>query len=280
MSKTPQPPLSAPACRSLEPEPLQSTPRSYSINRALLPDLPIAATDPYSERHPSHPSSIFTSPNQGTPGPSLAGGYLPPPLDPVQTQQVHYFLAQAMQQLAYSVSATMPSYSPYASNPGQPWHHPPPPFPPHAATPIHQPSQFQDTRPYHTPSSSISRSELPPSSPMQFSVSPLEERRACSRGRSKSRGRRVSFKLDSEDVACSREHDTQPEVHHSGQKIRKQILGGKREGGKERSTEEFDDAFRLEDRGSPPQEVARGRTPGPPSRQKNDISRGRSLSRR
>lgn len=109
---------------------------------------------------------------------------------------------------------------------------------------------------------------------------PVEERRARSRGRSKSRGRRVSFKLDNEEVASSREHDIQPEPHHSGQKNRKQILEVRREKGKEKATEEFDNAFRLGDRVSSPQEVGRGRTPGPPSRKKIDVSRGRSLGRR
>lgn len=285
-SKTQPPTLSVPAYRSIEPESAHPTSYDHNADWPLLSDPPIPVTHPYSQRHPSHPPSIFSSPNQGAPGLSLPAHPLPP-MDPVQTQQAHYLLAQAMHQLSYLISATMPSYATYAPNPGQPCHHPPPPPPPppHAAysTPIHHPPHFHGTRHYHTPSSSISCSGLPPSSPVRSSVSPpVEEQRARSRGRSKSRGRRVSFKLDSEEVIGSQEYTIQPELHHSGQKNRKQTLEVKREKGKGKATEEFDNSVRLEDdRGSPPQEVSgRGRTPGPPSRKKNDAPRGRSLSRR
>ncbi|KAH0832077.1 hypothetical protein J3R83DRAFT_12985 [Lanmaoa asiatica] len=281
-SKTQQPTLSAPAYRSLEPEQIQLTSHDHNSNRTLLSDPPTPITHPYSQpnsqRHPPRPSSILSSPDQGTPGLSLPA-YPPPPMDPVQTQQAHYLLAQAMHQLSYLISTTMPPYAAYASTPGQPWHHPPP----HAtySTPIHHAPHYHGTRPYHTPSSSISRSGLPLSFPIQLSVSPpVEEQRARSRGRSKSRGRRVSFKLDNEEVIGSREHNIQTELYHSGQKIRKQSLEVKREKGKGKATEELDNSLRIEDRGSPPQEVARGRTPGPPSRQKIDVSRGRSLGRR
>lgn len=276
-SKIKQPTLAVPGYRSLEPEPVQPTSYDHHSDRALLSDPPFPATHSFPQRYPSHPPPIFSSPNQGTSGLSLPA-HPPPPMDPVQTQQAHYLLAQAMHQLSYLISATIPPYAGYASNPGQPWHHPPPP---HAAfsTPVQHPPHFHDARRYHTPSSSISRSDLPPSSPVQSSVSPVEER-ARSRGRSRSRGRRVSFKLDSGEVVGSREHNIQPEPHHSGQKIRKQPLEVKREKGKGKATEEFDDSLRIEYRDSPSQEAARGRTPGPPNRKKNDVSRGRSLSRR
>jgi len=90
----------------------------------------------------------------------------------------------------------------------------------------------------------------------------------------------VSFKLNSEEVIVSREHDDQTELHHSGQKIRKQTLEVKREKGKGKAIEEPDDSPQSEERGSTPREVARGRTPGPPDRLKIDVARGRSLSRR
>ncbi|KAG8214621.1 hypothetical protein J3R82DRAFT_9697 [Butyriboletus roseoflavus] len=277
-SKTKQPTLSVPAYRSLEPESVQPVSHDDNFNRPLLSDPPFPITHPYSQRHFSHPPSIFSSPTQGTPGVSLPA-HPPPPMDPVQTQQAHYLLAQAMHQLSYLISATMPPYAAYAPNPGQSWYPPHPP--PHAAysTPVHQPPHFHGTRPYHTPSSSI-YSGLPPSSPVQSSVSPPVEERARSRGRSRSRGRRVSFKLDSGEINGSRERNVQPELHHSGQKIRKPPLEVKREKGKGMATEEFDNSLRIEDRSSPPREVARGRTPGPPSCKKIDVSRGRSLSRR
>lgn len=275
-SKTKQLPLSPPAYKSLEPESVQPTLYDHCSDRALLSDTPIPVTHPYPQRHPSHLPSVFSSPNQGTPGLSFPA-HPPPPMDPVQTQQAHYLLAQAMHQLSYLISATMPSYAAYSSNPGQPWHHPPPPHTAYS-TPVHHPPHCHGSRPYHTPSSSISRSSLPPSSPVQSSVSPVEEQRGRSLGRSRSRGRRVTFKLDSEEVIGSREHNIQPELHHSGQKIRKRSLEVKREKGK--AIEEFDNSLQIEDRVSPPQEVARGRTPGPPNRKKIDVSRSRSLSRR
>lgn len=279
----PQPPtLSVPAYRSLEPETVQQTPHDHNSNGPLLSDLRTPVTYPYSQRHPSHPPSIFSSPDQGTPGLSLPA-HPPPPIDPMQAHQAQYLLAQAMHQLSYLISATMPPYAAYTSNPEQPWH---PPLPPHAgySTPIHHPPHFHDARHYHTPSSSVPPSELPPSSSVRSSVSPpLEEKRAWSQGRSKSRGRRVSFKLDSEEViqVGAREHNMQPELEQGRQKNRKQSLDVKREKGDRNAPEELDKSLRLEeDRGSPLREVARGRTPGPPGRKKMNVSQGRSLSRR
>ncbi|KAG9315752.1 hypothetical protein JVU11DRAFT_3401 [Chiua virens] len=143
---------------------------------------------------PAEPTlSIFSSPNQGLPA-TPHSGHPPPPLDPTQAQQAHYLLAQAMHHLSYLLSVTMPSYSPYTPNSSQPWQ--PPPHTTYS-TPVHHPP-----RPYHTPSSSISRSGLTSSSPVRSSVSPppIEDQRARSRGRSRSRGRRVSFRLDREEV--------------------------------------------------------------------------------
>ena len=273
---------SVPPYRSLELESVQLTSHEHNFNSPLLSDLSTPVTHPYSQRHPSHPPSMFSSPSQETPGLPLPA-HPPPPVDPVQAQQAHYLLAQAMHQLSYLLSATMPPYPAYASNPGQPWHHLPPPPSPHTAysTPVHHPPHFHGTHHYHTPSSSISRSGPPPLSPVRSSVSPpVEEQRTRSRGRSKSRGRRVSFRLD-EEVIGLREHTIQPELQSNGQKNRKQSLEVKRERGKGKATEEFDDSSRLEDdRGSSLREVVRGRTPGPPSRKKVDVPRGRSLSRR
>ncbi|KAG6377116.1 hypothetical protein JVT61DRAFT_1167 [Boletus reticuloceps] len=272
-----QPPVSSvPARRPLEPESVQLTSHDHSPSKPPLSDLPIPVSHPYSQRYPSHPPSIFSSPNQGA-FPISLPAHPPPPLDPVQAQQAHYLLAQAMHQLSYLLSATMPPYAGYTSTPGQP-HYSPPPLPPHPeySSPIHHHPHFHGTRHYPTPSSSV----LPPSSPVLSSISPppVEEQRARSQGRSKSRGRRVSFRIDSEEVITSM--PVQPDPQHSGQKNRKQNVEVKREKGKGKATEQLDNSLRLGDRSSPPCEVSRGRTPGPPSRKKIDVSRGRSLNRR
>ncbi|KIJ17805.1 hypothetical protein PAXINDRAFT_167774 [Paxillus involutus ATCC 200175] len=261
-------PLPAPTYRPSGHGSIPPHPHDYDYNTTPLPHL-------HRQRHLSHPSPIYPPANRGTPGPLLPG-HPPPPIDPLQTQQAHYLLAQAMHQLSYFMSATMPSYGAYTSSPGQPWQHPPSAY----GTPAHAPSH--DARAYHTPSSSLSQSALPPPSPLQPSVSPpVEEHRARSRARSKSRGRRVSFKLDNEEGSGSQDDDTNAQRHDSEQRLHKQAQESGKGKGKGKTPEVSKNPSRLENRGSPPRrDIPRGRTPGPPCRDECHAPRGRSVSRR
>ncbi|KIK90785.1 hypothetical protein PAXRUDRAFT_663590 [Paxillus rubicundulus Ve08.2h10] len=241
----------------------------YDYNMTPLPHL-------HQQRHLSHPSPIHPPANRA-PGPLLPG-HPPPPIDSMQTQQAHYLLAQAMHQLSYLMSATMPSYGPYTSSPGQPWQYPPSAY----GTPANASSH--NARAYHAPSSSLPHSALPPSSPLQPSVSPpIEEQRARSRARSKSRGRRVSFKLDNEVGSDTQDGDIDVPRQDGEQRLHKQaqesVKGRGR--GKGKILEVPKNPSRLENRGSPPRrDIPRGRTPGPPCRDECHAPRGRSVSRR
>ncbi|KIJ62588.1 hypothetical protein HYDPIDRAFT_30191, partial [Hydnomerulius pinastri MD-312] len=234
------------------------------------------------QRHPSIPPPLYppSASHQGTPGPLLPG-HPPPPIDPMQTQQAHYLLAQAMHQLSYLMSATMPSYGAYGASPTQPWQHQ---LPLSAyGTPVHASSHPHGGRAFHAPSSSLSHSVLPPSSPVRSSGSPpppVEEHRAPSRARSKSRGRRVSFKLDNEECPPDQDDDVMASRDDgSNQRPSKREKESGKAKGKRR--EDLETASRSEDRGSPPRRaVARGRTPGPPSPDGSHATRGRSVSRR
>ncbi|KAH7887269.1 hypothetical protein F5I97DRAFT_2007752 [Phlebopus sp. FC_14] len=271
--------------RSVPPVPHEyeydTTPRTRPL---VPPPPPLTHPHPPHQRHPSHAPPLYPPPTNHptTPGPPLPS-HQPPPIDPMQTQQAQYLLAQAMHQLTYLMSASMPPYGgAYASSPGQAWHQPPlPPPPPTYATPPHhaRSQSHPDPRAYHAPSSSFSRSALPPSSPppraRSRSVSPhlppeQRERRAPSRARSKSRGRRVSFKLDDEEISP---------VGGEGGREGRENANPKRDNhpassskGKGKKKESRDISSRSEEGGnsdtlSPPPRrvVARGRTPGPPS---------------
>ncbi|KAF9221609.1 hypothetical protein BS17DRAFT_785042 [Gyrodon lividus] len=247
----------------------------YDYNTTPLADPALPLPRLHHQRHLSHPPHVYPPANQGTSG-SLLPGHPLPPIDLIQTQQAHYLLAQAMHQLSYLMSATMPSYDAYTSSPGQPRQHQ---LPSSAyGTPVHAPTHPHGARPYHTPSSSVSHSTLPPSSPVQSSVSPpVEEHRAWSQARSKSRGRRVSFKLDNEG---SGDRDDDINTEDVGeQRPRKQTQETRK--GKGKTVEVSNNPSRLEDRGSPPRrDISRGQTPGPPCRDECHAPRGRSVSRR
>lgn len=188
---------------------------------------PIASTH---QQHSSYPPHSQPYPYIAQPRHSSQVPYAQPPHPggpfPLQGPEAHAMIAQAFQSLSYLMTAT--GYvAPNAVSPPQGgWPQPPPagyapPYPEDGHwppyTPAHQ-RHFRDTSgsssAYNTPTHphpyprsytpSFSGATLPPSSPPPPS-SPVEESSSGGRprslvvGRSKSRGRRVSFKLDEED---------------------------------------------------------------------------------
>ncbi|KAH7921562.1 hypothetical protein BV22DRAFT_1132191 [Leucogyrophana mollusca] len=237
------------------------------------------------------------------PGPTYPTPAHPHPhashIDPMQAQQAQFLLAQAMQQLSYIMSAALPAYSspptrtPSRAPTGAP-HGPPhgtpngaPSRPFHIASPtpsgqwVYQalpaqqawgPGKVDASYSTHAlhhhspPASPSSLTTRPPPSPEQSPVTNINAQATSSslaRGRSKSRGRRVSFKLDNADSGLG--HGDK----RSDQK------------GKEKTKDKSEPDIHAgeENRG----QAQRGCTPGPPSRDRSPpanlyVIRGRSRS--
>ncbi|KAH9891632.1 hypothetical protein C8Q73DRAFT_746719 [Cubamyces lactineus] len=178
--------------------------------------------------------------------------------------------------------------------------------PPTYSTPIHYPPVF--THGFHP---AYSSGTLPPSSPFPSSPSnsspTLRPASVPSGQRSKARGRRVSFKIDANDRPLSptpprhirdtedgsdsgREPEDEPPRTHATKYDRRERTPFKpREGkgkGKARAASPSEDSDEDED-GQEPSERAgpdrerrppRARTPGPPSRREQSVSRGSATS--
>ncbi|KAL6302762.1 hypothetical protein BKA93DRAFT_929402 [Sparassis latifolia] len=155
-----------------------------------------------------------------------------PPIPPIQDPQAQYQIAQAIQHLSYLMNAAIgippgqgfpDSYSPQYLGHPPPW---PPYTPTHTRHRSRQPQLFGSpssgvgasgssssafTTPMHKHHAypygfdpSFSGATLPPSSPISSPepsspISPIDRGKSIARARSKSRGRRVSFKLTDDD---------------------------------------------------------------------------------
>ena len=165
--------------------------------------------------------------------PSIAGHepsqtqYPPPPLIyPLQDPQVQYYFVQAVQHLSYLMSGSVPGFPPPFPQPNwppiTPKHHrrkkstrkdsssPPP------GGPSSEPSSSRATPNVHRPlypesyNPAYSSGSLPPSSPPPSSPSsPIWRPKSALRSGSKSRGRRVSFRLDPEELPEIEEDEEQ-----------------------------------------------------------------------
>jgi hypothetical protein len=212
----------------------------------------------------------------------------PPNFAPINDPQTQFYIAQAVQHLAYLMN---PAQLPPGGWPG---HHPasfPSPFsnphwspytpPSHRAQSSHPPitglsySTPTHQHPYpHSFTPSLSHTTLPPSSP---EVPSPPTRPTSLVRRSKSRGRRVSFKLDDdhiEDESPTRELGKSKK----GKKIRSPSPSLKKGKGKQPDPEPDGDAPEAQ----AGRRVGRAQTPGPPSRSASSErpnSRGRPTSR-
>ncbi|KAG6332948.1 hypothetical protein ID866_6143 [Astraeus odoratus] len=162
----------------------------------------------------SHPHELSLSPFSSAPPISHQG--LPPPVppaipfDPVRAQQAQYLLAQAMHQLSYLMSATLPAYSPYPPTPQQSFS-PSIPSTRDSSSPsisrTHSQPHHQRARSVATPASRLSLSTLPPSSPTLSSSSSTQadSRRLAltSRARMQSSPRKVSFQIEKQEKSRS-----------------------------------------------------------------------------
>ena len=149
---------------------------------------------------PHHYSSPFPStPHHHHDNYNYAGPPLPSiPFDPVRAQQAQHLLAQAMHQLSYLMSATLPACSPY-------------PTPPQSSSSVPSICDSSPSVPHHSralrvqsmlpPPTRLSLSSLPPSSPTLStspspSMHPPDARCAPSRARHQISPGKVSFKVE------------------------------------------------------------------------------------
>lgn len=166
--------------RSVSPSPRPLIPHHYT---SPFPLIPHNRLDNYNHEGLSPPPP---------PPPSI-------PFDPVRAQQAQYLLAQAMHQLSYLMSSTLPACSPYPTPPQSssvssssvPPRYDSSPSVSHSRAP-HARSMLPPTR--------LSLSSLPPSSPTlstsSLSMYPPDERCAPSRARNQTSPRKVSFKIE------------------------------------------------------------------------------------
>jgi hypothetical protein len=184
---------------------------------------------PYSHPHTamtSSPSHVLMTQSQNPPLPPPYLPQSPMSLPPTSDAQVH--IAQAMQHLAAYLMQSSASNA---------W--PPPPIPPLQ-------SSHQNNMPPHWPGSTSDwQTQTPPHS------SPETGRPRALVSRSRSRGRRVSFKLEAEVIPINKEEE-------EGKSQSEDDLVGKRE------TANLSDVVKADTprRGG----YSRAQTPGPPSR--------------
>ncbi|KAL4068524.1 hypothetical protein V8B97DRAFT_1972984, partial [Scleroderma yunnanense] len=169
--------------------------RRRSISPSPLPLIPLHHPSPFpsiSHYHRDSNSYHRDAPPSPPPPPPLSV-----PFDPVRAQQAQYLLAQAMHQLSYLMSATLPACSPY----------PTPPLsssvpPAYDSSPSVTHSRATRARSMLPPPTRLSLSVLPPSSPTlstassPLSMHPLDDRCAPSRARNQTSPRKVSFKIE------------------------------------------------------------------------------------
>ncbi|KAH8104544.1 hypothetical protein BXZ70DRAFT_594211 [Cristinia sonorae] len=221
-----------------------------------------------------------------------------PPIFPVHDPQAQYYLAHTMHHLSYLMSTGMlapppPDYVPppfplpYQQQPRTPQHRhradvssspmagasssrKPPLF----ATPTHhQPYPFTFDPGYS--SGTLPPSSPPPSSPSSPSEPVLERRSALATGRSRSRGRRVSFKLDSGErpqlLGNADEEEEEEEANSSMRTIHMaspspepcRTRGRSESRGRDVSSSPTKGKGGRSRRIAVAEEPARGRTPGP-----------------
>ncbi|KAG6903261.1 hypothetical protein C0995_000156 [Termitomyces sp. Mi166 len=249
----------------------------------------------YSSRAPSH----FNAPYYSCPLP-LYSPHHPsdqqpqqPLYTPLQDPHAQYIFTQAMKQIFALSSGTWGPPPPPArcSTPFTPIHHrrhrgDPPPPPPTYSTPIHHPHPY----PYSC-DPMLSNATLPPSSPevpsspgMSAGASSRQSRRKSLVERSQSRGRRVSFREESDIDASgyldaySDGVDSPTRRHASGSTSKESRKKGK---GMAREERPMSDSEAESEPASKPHIQKRGRatrhqTPGPRSReqeQTRDIRR-------